>query len=221
MIPNHRIMKLDRKKAITQIFNKIASPSQYFAGDWVTITAKRNEHKIVSELIEREENLGGKRLLDVGCGVGGYFDILLRRGFNIVGFDIAENMVKVCRSKYSDRNNVELLLSDAEYMPFKLESFDAILVIDMLVYLSGAQREGFLQSAVELVRPGGLVIVEVKNKTCPAYLFKRYQDRLGERYSIASVTSVLKSSGCKIEAIKGVFWPTFLAPIVVVKARKA
>jgi ubiquinone/menaquinone biosynthesis C-methylase UbiE len=221
MIPNHRIMKLDRKKAIAQTFNKIASPSQYFAGSWITIKAKRNEHKIVATMLSQREHVSGKRALDVGCGVGGYFDILLGNGFNIVGLDIAESMIKVCHSKYAQKDSVELMLADIDHLPFNQNSFDMALCIDTLQYMDEKARRSALENIVQLLKPGALIIVEVKNKACPAYLFKRYQDRLGERYSVVSVTSVLKSSGCEIKAIEGVFPPTFLAPIVVVKARKA
>lgn len=109
----------DRKKAVISYFNRIARPGEYFAGDRITIKAKRSEHKIVSCLLAKEENLSDKRALDIGCGIGGYFDILSRKGFTIVGLDIAENMIKECRSKYAERDSIELILAGIEYLPFQ------------------------------------------------------------------------------------------------------
>jgi len=212
-----------KKVAISSLFNKIAYPSQFFAGDWITRRAKINEHKIVANLLSREKIEQGARALDVGCGAGGYFDILLAKGFHVVGFDIAENMVKVCRAKYGEGNNVELMMADVEYLPFVLDSFHLVLCIDTLQYMDEESRGFVLKELVKLIKPGNPMIVEVKNKYCPAFWFHKwhYKRTLQEHYSITSVASVLKNSGCTIEAIKGVFWPAFLSPVVVVKARRS
>lgn len=211
-------MDSDKKKAASAYFNQIAAPSQYFADDWITLKAKINEHKIVSSLLDSEGNNQCQRALDVGCGVGGYFNILLEKGFRIVGCDIAENMIRVCRSKYGERYGVELVMADVEHLPFTPKSFHLILCIDTLQYVSEKSRRLAVQQLVKQVKPGKAIIIEVKNKYCPAFWLKR--DTLAEFYSIKSVTSVLKNSGCHIEAIKGVFWLAFFSPIVVIKARK-
>ncbi|MCK4257140.1 class I SAM-dependent methyltransferase [candidate division WOR-3 bacterium] len=214
-------MKLNKKKKIITTFNRIAYSQQFFAGDWITRKAKINEHEIVSDLLSSEGNNKGKKALDVGCGVGGYFDILLEKGFKVVGFDIVEEMVKVGQSKFDENDNLEVMIADAEYMPFKSSSFHLVLGIDVLQYVDEESRRFMLQEMVKLVKPGNLIIVEVKNSSCPIFSLKRHREgTLAEFYSIASVTTILKNKGCAIEAIKGVFWPTFLSPIVVVKARK-
>jgi len=213
--------RLNRKRGVISQFNQIARPTQSFAGGWITRRAKRHEHDIVSLLLAGEGNSPPKRALDAGCGVGGYFDILLEKGFHVIGLDIAENMVRVCRSRYGEGENVDILMADIEYLPFTPDSFHLVLCIDTLQYIGEESRRLALQEMVKLVKPNNLIIVEVKNKYCPAFwLNKRRDGLLAEFYSISNVTSVLESSGCAIEAIKGVFWPTFLSPIVVVKARK-
>lgn len=144
----------------------------------------------------------------------------MEKGLRVVGFDIAQIMIKVWRSKFAGRDSVELMIADVQHMPFRHDSFDLVLCIDTLAYISEEARRHALQEITKFIKPGGLIMVDVKNKACPAFRFKRYRDKLGERYSIASVTFVLKSNDCKIEEVKGVFPPTFLAPIVVIKARK-
>lgn len=212
--------RTEKKKAVISHFNRIAAPDAYFANDWITTKAKDNEHKVVSDFLTGEGS-SAKRALDAGCGVGSYSDILLEKGFTLVGFDISENMIKVCRSKYAERDSIALMLADIEYLPFQHSSFDMVLCIDMLVYVSEVSRKFVLQNLANLLKTGGVIIVEVKNKACPAYWFNRFRkDRLGGLYSIDGVTSALRSSGMKVEAVRGVFKPAFLSPIVVVKARK-
>lgn len=206
----------EKKEAVISAFNRIACPEQFFAGDWMTRRAKANEHKIVSQML-REDSKG--KALDIGCGVGGYFDILLQKGYKVIGFDIAENMINVCRSKFT-KERLELMVADVEALPFQQTSVDLVLCIDTLQYITEVSRASVLRSMAELVKPKGVIIVEVKNKACPIFKFRNSKGSLRETYSIASVTSVLRHNGCNIEAIKGVFPPTFASPIVVVKARK-
>ena len=206
----------DRKKPVISYFNRIARPKQYFAGGLVTVKAKRNEHRIVSDMLGDASY--GKQALDAGCGIGSYVDILIQKGYAVVGVDIASGMIEFCRLKYGGK--VGLAIADMEYTPFKEMSFDLVLCIDTLQYVNHRGRQAIVESLVKLLRPGGTIICDVKNKWCPAYRLKRFRDTLGELYSISSVTSTLKNSGCSIEVIKGVFWPSFVSPIVVVKARK-
>lgn len=211
--------------------NENARSPQFFAGARITRRAKVNEHNIVAGMLSKEEKgYGSKRALDIGCGIGGYFDILLNKGYHVVGFDIAEKMVKVCHSRYGGRNDIELMVADAEHMPLNLKVFDLVLCLDTLQYVnynlastvgSGMARESVLKRIVELAKPGGVIIVDVKNQACPAYFLKRFRDILVEQYSIGSITSVLKSNHCVVEEVRGVFWPTFLSPIVLIKARKS
>ncbi len=205
-----------RKERIAEAFNNIAKPGQFFAAPGITTTAKRNEHEIVSDMLGDASY--GKRALDAGCGIGSYVDILIQKGYDVVGVDIAGGMVEFCRLKYEGK--VGLAIADMEYTPFKEMSFDLVLCIDTLQYVNHRGRQAIVESLVKLLRPGGTIICDVKNKWCPAYRLKRFRDTLGELYSISSVTSTLKNSGCSIEVIKGVFWPSFVSPIVVVKARK-
>ena len=80
----------------------------------------------------------------------------------MVGFDIADNMIRVCHSKYGERDSVELMLADIEHLPLKPNSFDAALAIDMLVYVSDTSRKVCLENMANLVSLGGIIIVEVK-----------------------------------------------------------
>lgn len=208
--------KNQRKERVKEYFNRsaVANPETFFAGG-VTIKAKENEHRIVSDMLGNASH--GQRALDAGCGVGGYIDILLQKDYPIIGIDIAPNMLKVCQSKYP---GVELALVELEQIPFKEQSFDVILCIDTLQYFSRKSRRLAVENLIKLLKPGGTIILDVKNKYCPFFLFKRFRDYLAEFYSIASITNILKEGGCGNIQTKGVLFPTFASPIVVVKANK-
>ncbi|MBA7642713.1 Ubiquinone biosynthesis O-methyltransferase [subsurface metagenome] len=205
-----------RKKRIAEAFNNIAKPGQFFAAPGITTTAKRNEHRIVSDMLGNASY--GKQALDAGCGIGGYTDILIQKGYDVVGVDIAGGMVEFCRLKYEGR--VALAIADIGCTPFKEISFDLVLCIDTLQYVNHRGRQAIVESLVKLLRPGGTIILDIKNKWCPFFLFKRFKDRLAEFYTVGSIASVLRKQGCRNIHSKGVFFPKLISPIVVVKARK-
>lgn len=218
MNAKYNMMQSGKKKAITSYFNRIARRQEYFAAGWITTKAKRNEHKIVSDLLAEAGNLSGKNAIDAGCGVGGYIGILLEKHCHIIGIDIAPDAVRVCRAKYA--GEVELILAELEQIPLKASSFDIVVCIDTLQYLEENTRYATVRGLVSLLKPGGTIILDVKNKWCPVFLSKRFRDILAEFYSIGSITNILREQGCHNVTTRGVFWPTFLSPIVVIKARK-
>ena len=62
------------------------------------------------------------RLLDLGCGTGLFMQRYLRNGGEAIGVDISMGMIK--RAK--QRNVSDVALGNAEVLPFRNESFDAI-----------------------------------------------------------------------------------------------
>lgn len=91
-----------------------------------------------------------ERLLDVGGGTG--------RGASALGArerivaDAAAGMTRQAR-----RNGLEAVRADAANLPFADESVDAVLVVDALHHFGDPERA--VESAVRVVRPGGLLVV--------------------------------------------------------------
>ena len=201
------------KKLVVRQFNASACPGQMYARDRTTIKAKKKEHKIVSNLLDNDEN--GKKVLDAGCGVGGYFETLLGRGYSVIGVDIAQNPLKVCHSKYPE---VALVLADIERIPFRADSFDLILCIDTLQYLDSESRTRAVESLVDLLKPGKIIILDVKNKWCPAYWLKR--GGLKKLYSIRDIIPILTKTGCEEIKVREAFPLSLISPILVITAKK-
>jgi len=70
----------------------------------------------------------GDVLIDVGCGTGLLFDYVSSR--LMVGVDISINMLREAKKRAKD--NVELILGDAEYLPIRDEVADIIVSITVL-----------------------------------------------------------------------------------------
>ena len=107
--------------------------------------------------------------LDVGCGTGRAFDPLMRRGWQLVGCDIAPRMLGEAAKKFGA--NVQLLNLDARCLPPIIpasglpvqENFQLILLLnDVANYLT---EDGDLDRLLfgikrNLSREGGLVIFD-------------------------------------------------------------
>ena len=105
-------------------------------------------------------DLAGKRVLDIGSGLGGH-DIVLARdyGAEVVGVDIEPELVKrarrlVEREGLSGRIRSELIRPGK--LPFPSESFD--VVYSSAAFTQIADKKGMFDECFRVLRPGGLLL---------------------------------------------------------------
>lgn len=106
------------------------------------------------ELLVREADLVGRRVLDVGCGTGAFAEALDERGARVWGVDASAEMVDVARSRLPRR--VAVRQARAEELPFKDEWFDRA-VARLVVHLLDRPRA--FGELARVVAPGGRAAV--------------------------------------------------------------
>ncbi len=117
--------------AIAPVYDDFSSG--YEAASWTAGLAEKAEGL----------GLGGRRLLDVGCGTGKSTAPMLARGWEVSGCDISAEMLVVARERLGD--SVELSVADARELPVFGE-FDLVWALnDTLNYLLD---DGDLQAAL-------------------------------------------------------------------------
>ena len=97
------------------------------------------------------------RLLDVGCGRGTVALAARRAGWDVYATEISASCVVELRPLFGERLHHGSLL-DA---PFAPESFDAVLMIEVLEHL--ADPGGYLTASLRLLRPGGCLLLTTPN----------------------------------------------------------
>jgi 2-polyprenyl-3-methyl-5-hydroxy-6-metoxy-1,4-benzoquinol methylase len=104
------------------------------------------------------ENLGGKRVLDVGCGDGVYSIRAAQLGANVTGLDISRVMLDAARRRAeAARVFVEWREGRAEALPFQAASFDVVLAVTVLCWVSDASAA--VREMTRVPRPGGIVVI--------------------------------------------------------------
>ncbi len=82
---------------------------------------------------------GNDSILDVGCGPLARAEVYFgQRGFKIVGIDVSATVASQAKAfikKFKVHENVDLIAADAEFLPFKEQSFNKILSVALIVHL--------------------------------------------------------------------------------------
>ncbi len=107
------------------------------------------------------------RLLDMGCGNGAFLELYWSLGFReIAGVDFARPMLEVALGR-GQKGAWDLILGDAEELPFKSTSFDLVHMYGVIQHLESPERA--LGEAVRVLRPRGLAIVDVPRRGSASY----------------------------------------------------
>lgn len=103
----------------------------------------------------RPEDLAGKLVLDVGCGMGRFAEVATRWGAHVVGIDLSVAS-EVAAQNLADRN-ATIFQADVFHLPFAPESFDYIYSIGVLHHTPDC-AQAFKMLPV-LLKPGGRIAV--------------------------------------------------------------
>jgi SAM-dependent methyltransferase len=103
------------------------------------------------------------KVLDIGCGPGGFIEDIIKRGHSLVSADISTDMVTECKmlSAQLTPAGIPIFQADIEALPFSSGSFDVVLCIGVLQYLKGDYHA--LSEMSRIVRRGGITIITTPN----------------------------------------------------------
>lgn len=123
------------------------------------ITKHLGGKKTTKELIELCRIGSGSYVLDVGCGVGKTPCYIAKEvGCRVLGADLREDMVKRSRELAERRglmDKVEFRVADAEKLPFKDNTFDAVISESVVGFFKDRQRG--INEFRRVVKPNGFV----------------------------------------------------------------
>jgi SAM-dependent methyltransferase len=115
-------------------------------------------------LIEAITNSRTAKVCDLGCGNGTFLAKLRAHGFQVVGIEPSPFARKEVES-----NGIKVYEGTAESLPNSISEspFDLVVMTHVLEHCLDLKRT--IKNALELVRPGGHVVIEVPN--CASFQF--------------------------------------------------
>ena len=128
------------------------------------------------DLSEKPDN-GDCRILDAGCGTGFVGVALSSHGYKFIdGFDLSEVMAKKAADSgcYREvKGNIDMMLAAQSY---PMQSYDAVLSIG--VFTLGHVPPEALSVLIELVKPGGILLVSTRSHYYDQSNFQEVVDRM-------------------------------------------
>lgn len=100
---------------------------------------------------------GEGNYLDVGCGGGWLAHRMQERGWTVTGIDFSQHSVEQVRANY----DFPVHLGSLPHPEIKPESFDVVNLAAVLEHVH--QPHEFIQSAVDVLKPGGQLVLSVPN----------------------------------------------------------
>lgn len=164
-----------------------------------------------------DDELPGRRLLDVGCGSGALLAALAARypPLGLAGVDLSPVMLAVAKRRLPE---ARLVHADAGRLPFATDAFDTVVSASSLHYWPEPERA--LAEIARVLRPNGrIVLCDWDGGALRIRLMERWL-RLTRRpihavYDADALTSLLLDAGFERPRIArfgaGAAWPMLLA----------
>ncbi len=108
-------------------------------------------------MVRRYAPLEGRRVLDVGCGIGMYTAAFLRYTPHVFGIELEADRAAEARERTTG-----VCQAVGEFLPFRSASFDVVFSHEVLEHVSDdllCARE-----MVRVTRPGGRIVIFVPNR---------------------------------------------------------
>jgi ubiquinone/menaquinone biosynthesis C-methylase UbiE len=117
------------------------------------------------------------RVLDLGCGPGGFMAAAAPLCAEIVGVDITEAFVERCRGTIAEAglDNATCHWSPDGSVPGPAASFDAVIMVDTIHHCE--RPRDVLREVHRVLKPGGLFLIFEPNKLNPALALMCALDR--------------------------------------------
>lgn len=128
-----------------------------------------NPHRL--RWIQDHIGLGGKSVVDIGCGGGILSESMAAAGAKVTGIDLADASLQVARLHALDAQfDIDYRLVSAERLATEAAGqFDVVTCMEMLEHVP--DPASIIQASATLVRPGGWVFISTLNRNAKAYLF--------------------------------------------------
>jgi len=147
-----------------------------------------SELNLLKKTALTKQDLEGKLVLDVGCGMGRFADVATRWGARVIGIDLSA-AAEVAAHNLADRDFVAFQ-ADVFNLPFAPGSFDCIYSIGVLHHTPDCEKA--FKNLPQYLRPGGTIAVWLYSGYNKWYRFSDYYRKLTHRIPTKGMHAILR-----------------------------
>ncbi len=110
-------------------------------------------------------------ILDVACGTGRHLIRLSKEGFDVVGLDISNKLLRIAKRRWQEAQVVQ---ADMRFLPFKAEAFSAAISMDTSFGYLPSEEDDLLSlmEVHEALTKNGVLVIDVFSRK---HLINRYE----------------------------------------------
>lgn len=163
------------KQKEIDFFNDFSNKDEY------NVFTENSNQYLIQNLIQLGEFKQGNIIADIGCGSGIFTQLLKQRGLNAIGIDISLGLLKVGKTRDT---TIEFLTGDAERLPLKDNSVDAVLLSGIIHHFPDYSQ--LAHEIHRILKPNGTFSAFDPNRLNPVMYLLR--DRSSPLYCGEGVT---------------------------------
>lgn len=121
----------------------------------------RHDLKLIKHLSRKSD-----KILDLACGYGRLTIPLAKDGYDIVGIDLAPNLIREAKNRAKRQGlTVRFDVGNMKKLPYKAQSFNKIFCLwySFNHLLTVAEQVQALNEIYSVLKPGGLAFLEIVN----------------------------------------------------------
>jgi 2-polyprenyl-3-methyl-5-hydroxy-6-metoxy-1,4-benzoquinol methylase len=188
-------------------YSTITGAASLDLGADVARVAQHYRQHLLGELSALGVQMLGAKVFEFGAGWGR--NLLAARelgAIEVCGVDVSEEQVKIGKSL--GLASLYVVDQSKPFDPGPLESqFDVFFAIDVLEHLALPQLETFATTVERLLRPGGLLVVQVPNDLAPLNPIRCGDFTHIRAFTQESVEQVIRIAGCTPVLTRGMPLP--------------
>jgi 2-polyprenyl-3-methyl-5-hydroxy-6-metoxy-1,4-benzoquinol methylase len=144
-------------------------------------------HRMVMAHLDPLRDLAGKRVLEIGCGRGGFLCWLARNspahGASWFGIDHAASAINHARAlaELSGTHEISWGIGDIEAIGYRSASFDTVISCETIEHVPHPQRA--IHELARVLKPGGRLLLTTPNYLGPLGVYRLYLRLRGRRFT--------------------------------------